>query len=142
MVRASLRALPALFAFRRVNVGTVASDRDRLKIAGIDAGLPDTVLAVVRHDISGNRAILTSRADHLYDIAVIHLARRLPLRKADPLADDLPFFINAAAEHRLGAGDHLIGKGLLFLVETPFKGQARYFAEYGILDAYNIIVLV
>ena len=71
-------------------MGAMASDLDGSEIAGVVAGLSDTVHAVVRHNIAGNRAVLAGRRNNLYHIAVILGAGSLALRQAHSLADDFP----------------------------------------------------
>ena len=81
-------------------MGTVSADGNRLKITGVDTCLTNTVLAVICYDISGNRTIFTGRADYLDDIAIVNGARRFAFRQTDSLPDNLPLFINTAAELR------------------------------------------
>ena len=120
MVWTGFRAFPTFFTFGRVNVGTVIPNGNRLKITCVDTCFPDTVLAVVRYDITGNWAVFTGRADYLNNIAVIYRTWRLAFRQADSLTDNFPFFINTASKLRERARNQLIRDMIPFLCQSPF----------------------
>ena len=127
MIRAGFCAFTAFLAFRRVNMGTMAPNGNRIKIACIDTCLSNTVLAVVCYNITGNRAVLARRMDYLYDIAVVYCAWRFAFRKADSLTDNFPFFVNTATKLRVWPRNQLIGDMIPFFFQISLQGGFSHF---------------
>ncbi len=103
-------AFPALL---RVDAHAAFSLADGTEAAGIDAGLAQTEAAAVRNGIGGGGAVVAGRTNDLHHVGRIIRNVCIPAgSQPDPLADDLPLLIDAAAVFRLRAGadaedDHL-----------------------------------
>ena len=123
-------------------MGTVAPWFDGAELTRIYTRLANTVLAVLRHCIAGDRTIFTGRTDNLDDIAVVGNSRRFSLSQAYPLTDDLSFLINTAAELRRGSRDQLKRDLILALLQFSVKSQTCNLLQNCMFDFDYICICV
>ena len=71
-------------------------------------------------------------------IGIQHIHRQLAHGHAHPLAHDLPFPVNTAAELRADPFDDIVGDLLVFLIQFAGKGVRRRGGQHLMLDLYNI----
>src|SRR5699024_2851509 len=100
---------------------------NRAELTCIDTCLTNTVLAVLRHCIAGDRTVLTCGADDLDHIAVILKPRSLSLCQTDTLSDDLSLLVNTAAELSSRSRDQFHRDLILTLLQLSGESQPRYF---------------
>ena len=111
-------------------------------MAGVNAGLAQTVLAVLCHGVAGDRTVLAGRTDDLDNIAVVCCSRRFAFRQADTLPDDLPLFVDTAAELRSRSGNQLECDLVLALFQFACKSQSGNFLQNRMFDLDYICVCV
>ena len=142
MVRARLGAFATFLTLGCIDVRTMASHLNRTKIAGIDTCLTNTVLAIVCHHITGDRAIFTSGTNDLNDITVIHRSRRFALGKTHSLSDNFSFLIDTAAKLRCGSRNQFQRNMVALFLQFAGKCQFCYFIKYIVFDLDYIFVSV
>ena len=125
IVRTGLRTSSTFFTFCRIDVGAGSSRLNRTEFAGIDTSLSKTVLAVLRNRITGDRTVLTGRADNLNNIPVILRSGRFPLRQPYSLTDNLPLLINTAAQRGRGPGMIFSGMSRIAVPVWSLSSQVR-----------------
>ena len=115
-------------------MGTGSADINGAEVAGLLARLAHALLAVVGHDVTGDRAVLAGSVYHLYHKVVACALGVVALGKADSLPHDLPFLVDAAAIARLGTGHHAVGQLVLFRLKFSGKHQLCDFAQDLVFD--------
>ena len=139
LIGAVFRAHAAFPAFLRIDMGpdlvVIPHDGDCAETAVFIAGMAETAVAVVRHGIGRDRAVVTGCGDHLDDIVRFILPRALSLGQAYTLTDDLAFTIDAAAELGQGPRDDRLRNKLLFAFQLSVPGKSCNLTE----DAFGDI---
>ena len=122
-------------------MGAVSPRLDRAELTRVDTRFARTVLAVLRHGITGNRAVLTRGADHLDDISVVDQSRRLALGKTDSLSDNLSLFINTTAKLRCRRDQAHCDVVSLFL-QLACKRKLCHLVEHIMFDSNHIFISI
>ncbi len=148
-VRTGLSTFAALFTFVGIDVSPGIIHGDGAEITGILAGLSHTLAAVIRHHIRGDGTLFTGRVDDLNYIDGILAHGAFAFCQAHSLFDDLALFIDTAAELGLGSRNHLVGKFLSPLFQSPLPGHLGHFiqhvmlyAQYGCVICYHTFFLL
>jgi len=141
VVRAGLRAHAAFPAFVMIDVHPVLSFGNRSEMAGIHAGFPQAVLAVAGYGKTLDGTVFAGRGDDLDDILRIVSARADALCKTDPLPDNLPLPVDAAAKLRLRSRNHFIGKGLFLFFQLSLPGKSCHFQQDFLRDFKCILIV-
>ena len=140
IVRACLGTHTALFTFIGINVGTLLSGTDSTELTCIHTCLTQTILTVVRYNITGNRTVLTCGRNNLYNISIVLRTRSFSLCQTNTLTDNLTFFIDAATELRCWSRYHLTWQVISFLLQSALKGQLCHLIKYIMLDPNHIFI--
>ena len=128
LIGAVLCAHAAFPAFLRVDMSTdlvvIPHDGDCSETAVFVAGMAETAVAVVRHGIGRDRAVVTGCRDHLDDVVRFILPWALSLGQTHALPDDLALTVDAAAELGQGPRDDRLRKKLLFAFQLSVPGES------------------
>ena len=139
LIGAVLCAHTALPAFLRIDMGAdlvvIPHDGDSSEAAVFVAGMAETAVAVVRHGIGRDRAVVTGCGDYLHDIGRVILSRALSLSQTYTLPDDLALTVDAAAELGQGPRDDRLRDKFLFAFQFSVPGESCDLTE----DAFGDI---
>ena len=140
---AGLRAHSAGLAFIRVDLHLRVARGDRPEPARVEAGLAQAEPAAVRDHMVLDRAVVTGRRDDGNDIFCRFVYVRIHAHgQADPAADDLALFIDAAPVGRLRPGAHAVDKLLpLLVVQGAVPRHAADFPDYMVLEFNEAFII-
>ena len=142
MVRARLGAFSTLLALLRIDVAPLVSRMAGVKFARRNAGFSETVLAVICHDVCGDRAVLTGCMEDLDDIPVILRPWSLSAGEPYSFPDDLTLFVDTAPESRLRSRYQLLRKEVLFFLQSSIKSHLRDSSQHVVFYLYNTFVSI
>ena len=130
-VGAGFCAHAAGLALRRVNPHAGVAGGDGAEAACVQAGLSQAETADIRDHVILDRTVIAGGGDHCHHIAgfAVHI-RILSHGQADPPADDLTFFIDAAPVLGLRAGNDLQDQPLTVIrCQFVIPCQAAYLPQ-------------